>query len=70
MKYICPSCKREVDPEHFACKSGAKGGKSGTGESKARTTEQARNAALARWRRKKGWKDIMDGHSLERKVAK
>lgn len=32
---------------------GRRGGKAGTGEAKARTSEQARAAALARWKTKK-----------------
>jgi len=32
---------------------GRKGGRSGTGKAKARTTEQARRAALVRWKGKK-----------------
>ena len=44
----CPCCGRPVTPEHFACASGAKGGAAGTGAAKARTSEQARAAALAR----------------------
>ena len=48
----CPGCKREVGSEHFACVSGAKGGASGTGRAKARSSEQARAAAEARWKRK------------------
>ena len=32
---------------------GRKGGKAGTGAAKARTSEQARAAALARWKTKK-----------------
>lgn len=49
MKMTCPICGEEVEPEHFACKMGAKGGKAGTGASKARTTEQARAAASCQW---------------------
>ena len=49
---ICPCCLEEVEPEHFACKMGSKGGKNGTGEVKARTSEQARKAADARWHKK------------------
>lgn len=32
---------------------GSKGGRAGTGKSKARTSAQARKAALARWAKKK-----------------
>ena len=35
---------------------GALGGKAGRGKSKARTSAQARKAALARWGKKKGKK--------------
>lgn len=45
----CPCCGEMVLPEHFSCRSGHKGGKSGTGEAKARSSEQARKAALKRW---------------------
>jgi hypothetical protein len=49
---ICPCCGKEVEPEHFSCKSGEKGGSSGKGVKKARTREQAQKAADARWHRK------------------
>lgn len=48
-KYLCPGCGEEVSIEHFACKSGAKGGAAGTGKSKSRSSEQARAAVKARW---------------------
>jgi hypothetical protein len=32
---------------------GQRGGKAGTGKAKARTKDQARNAALARWSKRK-----------------
>lgn len=52
---ICPCCgKKNVNKNHFACHTGSKGGKAGTGASKARTTEQARAAALKRWDGRKG----------------
>lgn len=40
-----------MNPEarKYLASIGAKGGAAGTGKSKARTTEQARKAALARW---------------------
>ena len=47
---ICPECKKKVAREHFACASGAKGGRA-TGKNKARSTILARAAALARWRK-------------------
>jgi len=53
MKRVCPECGEEVEPEHFACRMGSKGGKAGTGASKARTTEQARAAASCQWHPKK-----------------
>lgn len=46
---ICPCCGKRVPRSHFACESGAKGGKAGTGAAKARTSEQARAAVKARW---------------------
>jgi hypothetical protein len=49
---ICPCCEKEVELEHFACKSGAKGGAAGKGEKKARSSEQARAAVEARWRKR------------------
>ena len=48
-KYMCPGCGKEVTIEHFACKSGAKGGAAGTGEAKARSSKQAAAAVKARW---------------------
>ena len=48
----CPCCGVEVREEHFACRSGSKGGKAGIGEKKARTSEQARVAVEARWRKR------------------
>lgn len=58
----CPMCEKEVGEEHFACKSGAKGGTSGRGASKARTSEQARAAVEARWRKRKRYEvDASDG---------
>jgi len=62
MSKRCPCCDEEVNEEHFACVSGAKGGAAGVGESKARTSEQARAAALIRWgkgdRMRGGLKDV------------
>ena len=51
MSKVCPCCGEEVADEHFACRSGAKGGAAGKGEKKARSSEQARAAADARWKR-------------------
>jgi hypothetical protein len=45
MKSKCPKCGHEFNP---ASLMGAKGGKA-TGETKARTSEQARAAVQARW---------------------
>ena len=60
MSRVCPCCGESVSDEHFACRSGAKGGAAGRGESKARTSEQARAAAEARWGKRgklpEGWK--------------
>jgi hypothetical protein len=39
----------QVTPREAARVLGRKGGKAGKGKSKARTSEQARKAALARW---------------------
>jgi len=38
-----------MDHREYLRKLGRKGGKAGKGKSKARTSEQARNAVLARW---------------------
>lgn len=38
---------------HYLSKIGKKGGEAGTGKAKARTSEQARQAVLARWNKKK-----------------
>jgi len=48
----CPVCKKEVEPEHFSCVSGAKGGAAGTGKAKARSSDQARAAVCIRWAKK------------------
>ena len=48
---ICPVCNRRVPKSHFACESGARGGKAGAGKSKARSSEQARSAVTKRWER-------------------
>ena len=45
----CPCCGKDVELSHFACQSGKSGGKGGSGKAKARTSEQARKAALVRW---------------------
>lgn len=42
-----------MDHRQFLRKQASKGGKAGTGKAKARTTEQARAAALKRWSKKK-----------------
>ena len=49
---ICPCCGKRVKRTHFACTSGSKGGKA-TGKAKARTSEQAKKAATARWGKEK-----------------
>ena len=49
MSKVCPCCGVEVNEEHFACRSGSKGGAAGVGAKKARSSEQARKAAEARW---------------------
>lgn len=43
----------EMNHLEFLRKQAAKGGKAGTGKAKARTTAQARAAALKRWKGKK-----------------
>lgn len=50
--FKCPHCLQMVGIEHFACQSGKKGGKSGTGKSKARSREQCLKAALIRWHKR------------------
>ena len=55
-KVTCPCCGKEVEPEHMACVSGAKGGSSGVGEVKSRGSEKARKAVLVRWAREKAKK--------------
>jgi len=50
-KMKCPCCGKNVRREHFACQSGAKGGKAGKGKAKARSSEQARDAVRKRWER-------------------
>ena len=45
----CPKCKKMVTATHFSCFAGAKGGRKGTGKAKARTSDQARAAIMARW---------------------
>jgi hypothetical protein len=52
-RFMCPCCGKEVGMEHFACKSGEKGGRSGRGEAKARSSEQARAAVRTRWDRER-----------------
>lgn len=42
--------------QKYLASIGSKGGKAGTGKSKARTPEQARKAALARWAKRKAKK--------------
>ena len=58
-KYVCPGCGEKVTIEHFACKSGAKGGAAGTGEVKARSSEQARAAVKARWEKYRESKKVV-----------
>ena len=48
---ICPQCGRKVGPEHFACCSGAKGGRVGgkaTGDAKRRGDSAHYRAMVAR----------------------
>lgn len=45
------ACAANMNHKKYLSKIGKVGGKSGTGKSKARTSEQARAAALARWRK-------------------
>jgi len=52
----CPRCGREVQETHYACGMGAKGGRSRV--NKARSSEQARAAALRRWAK---WGAELDG---------
>ena len=47
----CPKCGAEIDAARLLGKSG---GKAGKGASKARTSEQARKAAEARWEKHRG----------------
>jgi hypothetical protein len=49
----CPQCGADITPaiRAQAAANGAKGGKT-TGKSKARSSKQARKAALARWEKK------------------
>jgi hypothetical protein len=47
---ICPICNKRVPRSHFSCASGAKGGKA-KGPQKARSSEQARAAVMARWKK-------------------
>jgi len=44
----CPHCKKQIPAKSAAAALGKLGGLA-TGPRKARTTEQARKAALARW---------------------
>ena len=48
---ICPCCGKRVKRTHFSCQAGAKGGAAATGKAKARTSEQARKAVNARWKK-------------------
>lgn len=54
VKYTCPCCGHNVKREHFACRFASKGGAAGRGKSKARSSEQARKAVMARWSRVSG----------------
>ena len=42
----CPHCGKRINPAKLL---GSAGGKAGTGEAKARTSKQARAAALKSW---------------------
>ena len=68
MSRVCPCCGEEVSEEHFACRSGAKGGAAGRGEKKARSSEQARAAVEARWGKRDrlidGWKQDESGRII------
>lgn len=57
-EYICPCCGESVSEDHFACKFASKGGTAGKGKCKARTPEQARIAALARWAKERESKKV------------
>ena len=58
--YKCPCCGKDVSMEHFSCKAGEKGGKSGRGDSKRRDPEKMRRAALLRWHRRDNVSNIGD----------
>lgn len=47
----CPHCKKKISDKIVAKHFASKGGASGKGESKARTSEQASAAVKARWER-------------------
>lgn len=44
----CPKCGKQVTDRHFACVLASIAGKTG-GKAKARTSDQARSAAMVRW---------------------
>lgn len=47
--FTCPICGRRKPASHFTCANVSKAGAAGRGACKARTPEQARAAAMARW---------------------
>ena len=58
---VCPQCGRKVGPEHFACCSGAKGGRVGgkaTGEAKRRGDSAHYRAMVAARRDRKANKGL------------
>jgi len=49
---ICPHCNHPIDPAVIRRDAARQAGSRGRGRRKARTSAQARAAALARWRKK------------------
>lgn len=45
----CPHCQKNISPKTIAKHFASKGGASGTGKAKARTSEQARASVTVRW---------------------
>jgi hypothetical protein len=45
----CPKCKTEIPDEKIVAEAARINGAKGKGKSKARTSEQARAAVMARW---------------------